>query len=435
MTEVRVTTEREEALLPFYRDHTAQDLLPFWWKVVDTRNGGIFTCFDNSGAKLVSHNKYTWSQGRFVWLWSRAARMIEAGMLPGDATAYLREAERTVKFLSQHVFLPNGNCTYVLSESGEKIEGERSDTSIYADCFVLLGFAEYALVAKDSAVLERAFTVYDRILARLASGSFMTAPYPIPSGYRSHSIAMMRLRVTQILSDAAESLGHSRRQAMSQEVVRCAAEILDNFCWPGGAVWELMPLEERLADTVLARHATPGHIFESMWFVIRTATQVGRTDWIEKAGRSIRWAFDKGWDNEFGGVFRYIDRSGGKPNGVATHEGYETLLVDTWDTKIWWPHAESLYATLLAYKATSGAEFESMHSRLHEYVFRTFPNPDRSIGEWVQIRDRLGVPLNKVVALPVKDPYHILQDMLLIIELLHSNGESVDFAPRRRGQG
>ncbi len=36
-----------------------------------------------------------------------------------------------------------------------------------------------------------------------------------------------------------------------------------------------------------------------------------------------------------------------------------------------------------------------------------------------------------MVALPVKDPYHILQDVLLIIELLHSGGRSVDFARTR----
>jgi N-acylglucosamine 2-epimerase len=103
-------------------------------------------------------------------------------------------------------------------------------------------------------------------------------------------------------------------------------------------------------------------------------------------------------------------------------------MLDTWDTKIWWPHAEALYATLLAYKVTGDAAFDSMHSQLFDYVFLTFPNPDRAIGEWIQIRDRQGAPLDKCVALPVKDPYHILQDVLLMIELLHSDGKSVDFA-------
>lgn len=426
-------TERDASLLAFYRDHAAADLLPFWWKAVDTQNGGIFTCFDNSGAKLVSRNKYTWSQGRFVWLWSRAARMIRASMLPGDAAKYLKEAARTVEFLTEHVFLENGNCAYVLSETGVQIEGEDSDSSIYADCFVLLGFSEYALAAQDSHVLRRAFEIYDRIRARLAIGSFRTAPYPIPAGYRSHSISMILLRITQILGDAAHALEHPRREGVAAETVRCASEILDVFCRPDGGVWELIPMEERLEDTVLARHATPGHICESMWFVIRTALQYGRAEWIQPACKAIAWAFEVGWDRESGGVFRYVDREGGKPRGIAGGEPYETLMVDTWDTKIWWPHAEALYAALLGHKMTGDGAFDSMHSKLHDYVFRIFPNPDRAIGEWIQIRDRQGAPLDKCVALPVKDPYHILQDMLLIIELMHSGGKSVDFAPTGNG--
>src|SRR5687768_10299378 len=200
-----------EELLAFYRQHALNDLLPFWWKAVDKQYGGIFTCFDNSGERLVSRKKYTWSQGRFVWLWSRIARMINASMLPGDATQYLAEAARTVAFLSEHVFLDNGNCAYVLSDTGSHIEGESTDSSIYADCFVVLGFSEYALVARDPSVLARAFQIYDRIRARLASGVFRTEPYPIPAGFRSHSITMMLLRISQILADAAHHLDHPRR--------------------------------------------------------------------------------------------------------------------------------------------------------------------------------------------------------------------------------
>ena len=420
-------------LLTAYREHVVSGLLPFWWRAVDTRNGGVFTCFDNAGVTLVSRNKYTWSQGRFVWLWSRAARMIAASMLPGDAAPYLREAARTVGFLTRHVFLPNGNCAYVLSETGEKIEGEQSDSSIYADCFVLLGFSEYALVAKDTQVLTAAFELYGRIRARLASGSFRTEPYPIPAGYRSHSISMILLRVTQVLADAAATLHHPGAGTLATETVRCASAIMDEFVRPDGAVQELIPNEERLADTVLARHATPGHIFESMWFVIRTALQHGRKDWIRRAGSSIARAFDTGWDTECGGIFRYVDRDGGKPRGIPGTERYETLMVDTWDTKIWWPHSEALYAALLASTVIGDAAFDSMHARLFEYVFRVFPNTDRSVGEWIQIRDRHGEPLDKCVALPVKDPYHILQDMFLIVELLHSDGRSVDFASAGNG--
>jgi N-acylglucosamine 2-epimerase len=48
-------------LLSHYRRHAEEDLLPFWMRAADTRRGGVHTCFDNAGARLVSTDKYTWS--------------------------------------------------------------------------------------------------------------------------------------------------------------------------------------------------------------------------------------------------------------------------------------------------------------------------------------------------------------------------------------
>jgi N-acylglucosamine 2-epimerase len=61
---------------------------------------------------------------------------------------------------------------------------------------------------------------------------------------------------------------------------------------------------------------------------------------------------------------------------------------------------------------------------VHEYTFRVFPNPDQGIGEWIQIRDREGAPESKVVALPVKDPFHITRNLILIVDLLQGLGPS-----------
>jgi N-acylglucosamine 2-epimerase len=55
--------------------------------------------------------------------------------------------------------------------------------------------------------------------------------------------------------------------------------------------------------------------------------------------------------------------------------------------------------------------------RVWAYSFRVFPQPDAKVGEWIQIRDRRGEPLDRVVALPVKDPYHIARNLIQIVEL------------------
>ena len=53
--------------------------------------------------------------------------------------------------------------------------------------------------------------------------------------------------------------------------------------------------------------------------------------------------------------------------------------------------------------------------RVTDYTLETFPEgPGR---EWTQIRTRTGAPLEKVVALPVKDPFHVARALLLLTEL------------------
>jgi N-acylglucosamine 2-epimerase len=131
----------------------------------------------------------------------------------------------------------------------------------------------------------------------------------------------------------------------------------------------------------------------------------------------LKSTFRRAWDHEIGGLFRFIGTTGPVPVGTLLGIPYEQQIVDTWDMKLWWVHTEYLYASMLAAKWTGDEECTSMAEKIHAYTFSVFPNPDRSIGEWIQKRDRKGNPLDKVVALPVKDPYHATRDLLLLISL------------------
>ena len=60
----------------------------------------------------------------------------------------------------------------------------------------------------------------------------------------------------------------------------------------------------------------------------------------------------------------------------------------------------------------------AFQTAVRDCTLRTLPNRINDRGEWIQIRDRAGKPENRVVALPVKDPYHIMRNLLLILEIL-----------------
>jgi N-acylglucosamine 2-epimerase len=133
-----------------------------------------------------------------------------------------------------------------------------------------------------------------------------------------------------------------------------------------------------------------------------------------------------GWDAEFGGLPQFQHVQGELPRGKVRkeNEGDHMLreITENWSNKLWWVHSEALYSLILSYEHTKDPWFLETYWKYHEYVFRTFPNPDRKVGEWIQIRDRKGVPEDKVVALPVKDPYHITRAFMLLVKSLERMG-------------
>ncbi|NMA82562.1 MAG: N-acylglucosamine 2-epimerase [Epulopiscium sp.] len=415
--------QSSEELLLFYQNHLLNDIVPFWDRAVDRDYGGVFTCFNNEGTKLLSKDKYTWSQGRFIWCWSTLYEMMKAGKIHGELDRYAEEAQQAVSFLQQHVLLENGHCAFLLSKEGRKKEpvlGKGYDTSFYADAFVILGFAKYAKVFQEVSLLDWILDLYDSVQRRLERGVFKCEPYPIPEGYQAHGVSMIMLNVTQELSDTLEYLQHPRAEEIQRQSVEYMKKIMDVFCDKEYRMAETLTIQGERDASLLSRHMNPGHTIECMWFVLHTAQKSKQTSYVKKAGEVVKKAFELGWDEEKGGLLRFVDFQGGPPKGEWKDDPHTSLIASTWDYKLWWPHSEALYTTLLFYTLTKEDIYWREYKRVHEYTFHTFPNPNEDIGEWIQIRGRDGKPVEQVVALPVKDPYHILRNLLLIIELLYN---------------
>jgi N-acylglucosamine 2-epimerase len=376
-----------------YRDHLVDDVLA-WWAAhgPDHEHGGVLTCWDNAGTRLVAGDKYTWSQGRWAWLTARVA--LDADLLGVDGGWYAEQAVRTARFVRDHALLPDGTTAFVTDRTGAEAGPH---TSVYADLFAALGFAGVARLDPGGDWGGYADDLLLRSAAAIDAGHVRSDPYPVPAGHRSFGLPMILVGVGEQVHRAAGS-------AASVDVVRRAAREIEQFHLDGDDVAE-MPSS---ADGLLARHRTPGHVLEATWFLhhagdLLDGTVLGERD---RLARIAVHALDLGRDDVHGGLLRYVDRDGGPPGGARTEDPYEALVVDTWDTKLWWPHAEALYATALL--------APERHAQLHDYVFRTFPEgPGR---EWTQIRTRAGAPLEKTVALPVKDPFHIARALLLLVE-------------------
>ena len=410
-------------LLSFYREQVEKEILPFWIRAFDEECGGVFTCFDNEGKHQMSTDKYVWSQGRYLWVVSRAYGMSAGGKLDSDLETLKFRADRTMDFLKKYCLLPNGACCFLLTREGRTKAvrpGTPLDQSIFADGFVILGFAEYMRVFdKREELFEWTWRLYQNVEERIIAGTFRTEPYPVPAGMKSHSVPMILLNVSQELRQAATGFDAEKEAYLAEREQCLMEEILNGYCDGDGRIGEVLFPDGTRDDTVLARHLNPGHSVEDAWFLVHTAREAGRTDAVDQARRIVLRALSIGWDEVYGGLFRYVDYEYGvRPQGRDGGGAFSKLIRDTWDYKLWWPHSEALYALLLLDSIYREQELESWYAKLHKYVFSTFPNPDRDIGEWIQIRRRDGKPEDRVVALPVKDPYHILRDLFLIIDLL-----------------
>ncbi len=414
-------------LFGFYENELTNQILSFWLpKCIDTKYGGYLNCYDNRGETLVSYDKYIWSQGRFVWMFAKLANLYAPIFTSNQRTYFLDIAKNGCEFLMKHCLIGEDDwrCTFLVERNGtpKYVNGSNVlDMSIYADCFAVIGIAKYSEVANDDEAYVFAKHLYDSIIKRIHSGTFNTLPYPLSDGYRAHGIPMILSNVSKELYDAALQLSREDCSELLKKIEGFTHDILLNFTDENDVIHEVISSDNNFFPDILGQHANPGHTIEDMWFMIDAAELLKKEEIEQRACAIVKKALEIGWDNEFGGILHFCGLTGGEPVGCPgeTKDELMNRQLSGWSDKLWWVHSEALYTTLLCYDRTGDEEFLKWHDKVFDYVFKTFPNRDPEIREWIQIRKRDGTPQDKIVALPVKDPFHITRNLCLILELLN----------------
>jgi len=413
----------------FYENELLNNILPFWLeRCEDKVNGGYFNCFTNDGSKLVSTDKYTWSEGRFLWLFSKMAQM-DRPFTSAQRKEFLRLAKSGRDFLVDHCFIEGEplRCVFLMNADGtpKKVDGfEEYDMSIYADGFVHDGLSQYSIAANDKGSYELAKKLYASIMNRFETYKYKTLPYPISPEYVMHGFYMMRIAYTYNIRLAAIHFGDSEFVEYTFGKLRESVDnLLNLFVDEEGVLREVIYRGGGRVPGIFGNHSNPGHICEEMWFVLHAADMLGDGSYTEKCVKCLKKALDTGWDPVYGGLYHFIDSRGGEPlpgeNDPVNEPIYQQLM-SGWSDKLWWVHSEALYATLLFSERTGDAELNEWYEKIFEYTFRVHPNPDREIKEWVQILQRDNTPVTKVTALPVKDPYHITRNLMYILRFLYT---------------
>lgn len=406
--------------------HLLTTVLPWWEGRALDGLPGVRTCFTNRG-ELLSADRVTWSQGRWAWVAAELALDGGSGRLPVAAAEWAERSRSTALMLARRARMADGRTHFRLTAEGVPPAGmpaDESAASVFADLFAVLGIsaalrapavpgggAEAETEAETEELRAAAAHILSAASAAIAAGTARTEPYPVPAGFRDLASPMTLLHTASEAQRAgvpgAREIAHSAWSELLGE-----GGLLSATSW-----WEFRPDAEADRDTLLARHVTPGHLLELAWMIEHAAEADPALEtpaWLPDL--ALR-ALELGWDAEHGGVLRYVDReAGGEPRGRRLDgDRYEDLVTATWDTKLWWVQVESLYAARMLGERHARADLIAWADRIAAYTFATFPDPEGA--EWLQIRTRSGEPLDAVVALPVKDPFHIIRALLLLNRL------------------
>jgi N-acylglucosamine 2-epimerase len=384
-------------LCQLYRSELLERTIPFWLKHgIDWQHGGICTCISDEG-QVLSSDKYVWSQLRAIWTFSALYNKIER------KPEYLEIATHIFNFIQRYGRNEQGEWYFCLDESGQPLFADA--TSIYCDGFAIYSFTEFARATGNTEAIDLARQAYENVQLRLARpGSYQTHPLPIPAGTKAHGISM-------IFASAFGELGdYLNDRAITAAALNHAGQVMDVFRCPADRrLYEFVNLDNSRLPVPPGRVVNPGHAIESMWFMIHLFQRENDDERIRQAIETIRWHLDLGWDEEYGGLFLARDAEG-------------SFWEKKWDMKIWWPHTEALYALLLAYSISSEQWCLDWFQRVHDYAFSHFPVPD--YGEWIQNLDRRGRPVAELVALPVKDPFHLARALIYSVGVLEQLAKS-----------
>lgn len=384
-----------------FRRLLLDELLPFWFRHgVDREHGGVMSMMREDGTRL-GEDKYLWSQGRWLWVVSAVFNRL------APREEYLESARATARFLLRHGRDPEGRWLFAVSRTGGPRIGP---TSIYSDCFAVYGLSEYYRATGDAEALETALASYASITRRVEEPDFHeVAPATLNPGRRAHAVPMI---LTEVANELAQTTGDA---AIEQAADEYARRVLDYFVRPERrALVEYLDWNYRLLPGPEGTAVEPGHAIESMWFVLHWARRRNNQAAIARAVECIRWHCELGWDKDYGGLRLAVDLDGLPP-----------YLANA-DKKIWWVHTEALYALALAHHLTGADWCAEWYERIYNWSVEHFYMPEA--GEWRQRLDRSGTPITDLIALPVKDPFHLPRAALLIALLAPALGKETERA-------
>ena len=382
---------RIEKLIKLYRDGLLEDTIPFWMQnAPDREHGGFLNYLDQQGNPYCTV-KPVWIQGRFTWLLSTLYDEVE------KRQEWLDTAKLGIDFIEKYCFDTDGRMFFEVTQDGQPLRKRRY---LFSEAFGVIAFARYGKATQDQDRIERAKSLFKTLLC------YYYNPELLPPKYYTQTFQAKSHAMPMIIIATAQQLRHVCEDELIEVTIdRCLQEVFDHFMkYDLKALLETVGPTGEILEGPIGRCVNPGHAIETSWFIMEEYRHRGNKQLLARALDILDWSLDLGWDEEFGGIRYFVDVKD-KPCVQYEH-----------DMKLWWPHNEAIYATLLAYHLTCNEKYEKWYEKLHEYTFTHFPDP--KYGEWIKYLHRDGTVSTTLKGNGWGGPFHVPRMQLKCWKLL-----------------
>jgi len=273
----------------------------------------------------------------------------------------LEWGEHGLDFIRRHCFDHDGRMFFQVTREGLPLRKRRY---AFSESFASIAFAAHARATGDQESADRAMALFRFFTEWNFTPGLMPPKFTDVRPAIGLSPRMIALITAQELR---WNLGD--HPELTQWIDRCVDEIDRFFVKPElGVVMETVAPDGSVIDHFDGRTLNPGHAIEGAWFIMAEGAIRGESRWIQLGCSMLDMMWERGWDKEKGGVFYFRD--------VAGHS-----VQEYWhDMKFWWPHDETLIATLLAWTLTGEEKYAQMHAQVHDWAYKHFADGPK--GEW-----------------------------------------------------
>ena len=374
-----------------YSKSLTENVIPFWEKnSLDEVDGGYFTCLLRDGT-VFDTDKFIWLQAREVWMFSKMYNEWE----PKDS--WLNIALHGAEFLEKYGRNEEGDWYFSLRKDGKPLV---SAYNIFSDCFAVMAFAQLAKASGEDRYAQIAIQSFERILQRQSNpkGKFSKA-IPENRALKNFALPMILCNLALELESLSDIFD------IESLIDTCVNEVMVEFYnREYDITLENVKPDGSFSDTFEGRCVNPGHVIESMWFIMDIAERRQDKPLMKLAvNRTIR-TLSYGWDETYGGILYFMDVKNYPPQQLE------------WDQKLWWVHVETLIALLKGYQHTGDSRCLAWFNKVHEYTWSHFP--DAEFGEWFGYLNRQGEVLLPLKGGKWKGCFHVPRGLFQCSKIL-----------------